>query len=93
MPACPPTPAAIVNRAEVRYPDMAREQHVEGTSFIKVDISPEGKVEKASVKVSAGNGSLDSEAIKIAKTSTYKAATEDCKPAAASYVLVVDFKL
>ena len=93
MPTCPSTPASIVNRYDVEYPDAARAEHLEGTALAKVSLDEHGKVVKVTIQRSAGSGVLDKAAVKVAESSTYKAAVgDDCKPTASIYVMVVDFK-
>ena len=92
MPACPPTVASILQRVDVAYPDAARDAHLEGTAIAKVELDASGKVTKVSIQKSAGAGVLDQAALKAARDSTYKPATEDCKPIASIYVMVVDLR-
>jgi protein TonB len=89
--ACPPTPVAIVNRAEADYPDFARNNHIEGTAIAKIDIDASGKIVKTAIQKSSGNAALDQAALKASRESSFKAATEECKPVASVYVMVVDF--
>jgi|GEM_PF-5396167 len=90
---CPATPAGIVSRAQVSYPDAARAEHLVGTALIKITLDPEAKVVKAVVSRSAGSGVLDDAAIAAAKSSMYKAAQDDsCKGLASVYVIVVEVK-
>ena len=91
MPAtCPPTPAAIVSRVDAEYPEMARVQHAEGTAIVKITIAATGKVANAAINKSAGNASLDSAAVQAAKSTGFKAATDECKPVSSVYLMVVD---
>lgn len=93
MPNCPSTPASIVSRFDVEYPDAARAEHLEGTALAKVSIDEHGHVVKVTIQRSAGSGILDQAAIKVANSSTYKPAIGDnCKPTPSIYVMVVDFK-
>jgi TonB family protein len=91
MLSCPPTPAAIVQRAEVEMPEMARQMHAEGTTIVKLDIDASGKVTKVVVHKSSGNSSLDQAALKAGRETGFKPATESCKPVASVYLMVVDF--
>jgi len=92
MPSCPATPPSIVNRFDVEYPDEARAEHLEGTALAKVQLDADGKVVKVTIQKSAGSGILDKAAVKVAESSSYKAATSDCKPIPSIYIMVVDFK-
>jgi TonB family protein len=87
--SCPPTPAAIIERAPVDIPDLAKQMHQEGTSMIKVELDEKGKVIKTSVVKSAG-ASLDGAAIKAAKATSYKSATDECKAVASTFMMLVD---
>jgi protein TonB len=89
--ACPPTPPAVVNRVEADYPDFARTAHLEGTAIARIDLDASGKVVKVSIQKSSGTAALDQAAIKASRESGYKAATDDCKPVASIYMMVVDF--
>jgi periplasmic protein TonB len=90
MVSCPPTPAAIVQRADAEIPEIARQQQAEGTAIIKIDIDANGHVTKAVVQKSAGHPALDQAALKAGRATSFKAATESCKPVASVYLMVVD---
>ncbi len=87
--SCPPTPAAIIERAPVDIPDIAKQMHQEGTAMIKVELDEKGKVTKTSVVKSAGS-SLDGAAMKAAHSTTYKSATDECKAVASTFMMLVD---
>jgi TonB family protein len=90
---CSPTPAAIISRAQVTYPDAARAEHLEGTALIKVRLDADAKVTGATVSKSAGSAVLDDAAVAAAKSSTYKAAQdESCKPLPSVAVIIVEVK-
>ena len=80
MADCPPTPVTIVSRADVAYPDSAREAHLEGTALLKIEVDAAGKPTRVTVQKSAGAGVLDQAATKAGRDSTYKPATDACKP-------------
>ena len=90
MLACPPTPPAILSRAEAEIPEIARQMHAEGTAIVKLEIDANGKVLKTSVQKSTGNAALDGAATKAGRETTFKAATESCKPVASVFLMVVD---
>ncbi len=91
--ACPPTPPAVVSRVEADFPELARKMNSEGgTAIVKLDLDGSGKVAKSSVQKSAGNGALDAAAVKAARETSYKPATEGCKPVASVYLMVVDMR-
>jgi protein TonB len=90
MLACPPTPAAITQRAEVEIPEIARQMGAEGTAIVKIDIDASGKVTNATIRKSTGNPMLDGAAIKAGRLTGFKPATESCKAVASVYLMVVD---
>lgn len=92
MPACPPTPASIVNRVDIPYPEAARADHLEGTALVRVQLDANAKITKVTIQKSAGAGVLDQAATKGARDSTFKAATVDCKPTESIFIMVVDLK-
>ncbi len=92
MPVCPPTPAAIVQRVEADIPEIARQMHAEGTAIVKVDIDASGRMTKAVIQKSTGNAPLDAAALKAARETGFKAATESCKPVSSVYVMVVELR-
>jgi TonB family protein len=92
VPACPSTPASIITRYEVPYPDEARAEHLEGTALARVMIDPDGNVVKVIIQKSTGSGILDKAAETVAQNSKYKPATDDCKNVASIYIMVIDFK-
>ena len=87
--SCPPTPAAIIERAAVDIPDLAEQMHQEGTAMIKVELDEKGKVVKTSVVKSAGSN-LDAAAMKAARATSYKTATDECKAVASTFMMLVD---
>jgi len=90
MAACPATPPAIVSRVEADIPEIAKQMHAEGTAIVKLDIDAAGRVTKAAIQKSTGNAPLDGAALKAARETGFKAATESCKPVASVYLMVVD---
>ncbi len=92
MPACPPTPAAIFQRVEPVYPEAARASHDEGSAIVKIEIDASGKVIKTTVQKSAGTPVLDAAATKAARLTTFKPATESCKPVASVYLMVFELR-
>lgn len=92
MPACPPSPPAVVHRMDAEIPDAARNAHIEGTAVIKIDLDAAGKVVKSTVQKSSGNVMLDGAAMRAANGSAYRGATDGCKPVASVFLMVVDMQ-
>ncbi len=57
---------------------------------VLVTISPGGALESARIEHSSGNGAIDREALRVARTSTYSPAMRECKPVTGSYLLRLD---
>jgi periplasmic protein TonB len=92
MLSCPATPPAITQRAEADIPEIARQMHAEGTAIVKLELDANGKVTKAVIQKSSGNPALDGAAIRAGRDSTFKAATESCKPVASMFLMVVELR-
>lgn len=77
----------------LRYPEQAKKDGVEGTVAVLFTISEDGSV--LNVEVSHGIGSgCDEEAIRVVKAMPkWKPAIKDGKPAAGQYALPITFKL
>jgi periplasmic protein TonB len=82
------TDAEMTNRVQPDYPDLAKEQGIQGTCIVEVVISTTGQVLSAKVFQSSGNALLDNEAIKAAKRSGYKPPS-----VTTPYLIEYDFKL
>ncbi|HEY7973202.1 MAG TPA: energy transducer TonB [Xanthobacteraceae bacterium] len=90
MPACPPTPPAIISRADAEVPEIAKQMHLEGTAIVKLEIDAAGRVLKSSIQKSTGNAVLDGAATKAGRDTSFKAATESCKAVSSVFLMVVD---
>ncbi len=66
------------------------QQGLRGTTNVPVTIDDNGIVQRASVLSSSGNGLLDNEALRVAKTMRFSPQNE-CPAIAGSYSVVVDF--
>ncbi|MBC5809298.1 MAG: energy transducer TonB [Candidatus Eremiobacteraeota bacterium] len=89
--ASPHQDAKTTQKAEADYPEMARQQGAVGTATVKVSLSATGGVNNVSIFKSAGNQSLDQEALKAARNSRYAPEVEDCQKTAGVYLFVVEF--
>lgn len=84
--------AAVLNTpAPPDIPLGARPQGTNGTAEINVKLDAQGGVTGATIAQSSGNTSLDVVALGMARDSTYKAATHDCKAVASTYTFSVKF--
>ncbi len=83
---------AIIKRAPVNYPELAKSARIEGNVYLKVLVDKDGKAKKAVVFKSDADV-LNEAAIKSALKSSYSSATND-KHAVASWLVVpYSFKL
>jgi protein TonB len=102
-PEAPPQPRAIVAGTSAKltsqpdisdyYPETSRRAGEEGRATIKVCLSTAGKIDSADVQTSAGFPALDVAAVKLAKASRFKPATQEGKPIASCVSLPVKFTL
>lgn len=72
-------------------PVAARSEGTSGITLVDVKLDAQGTVTGAAVAQSSGNSSLDVVALGMARDSTYKAATHDCKAVASTYTFSVKF--
>jgi TonB family protein len=100
-PAASPTDAApeqIVDTEFIRkvtpdYPEIAKDENVEGSVTVRVTIGPDGQVEAAVVVQSSGNAQLDNAALKAARDSLYRAPLLDGQPTTRDYLIVYSFSI
>jgi len=100
-PAASPTdapPEQIVDTEFIRkatpdYPEIAKDENVEGTVTVRVTIGPDGQVEAAVVAQSSGSTQLDDAALKAARDSVYRAPLLDGHPTTRDYLIVYSFSL
>jgi periplasmic protein TonB len=101
VPATPapatPTPAAEVyapqvvvdarfaNRVQPDYPEIAREQNIQGTAIVLVTVGPKGNVISQRLERSAGHPLLDQAALAAAARSSFLPPKIDGKPATETY--------
>ncbi len=83
---------AIVKRASVPYPELAKTARIEGNVYLKVLVDKDGKPKQ--VVVFKSDADVFNEAAKeSAMKSTYSAATNDGNPVACWLVVPYSFKL
>ncbi|HME82744.1 MAG TPA: TonB family protein [Candidatus Eremiobacteraceae bacterium] len=91
VPSAPPTSAPTANprpagpvgvadsdfkfKAPLDYPELAKEQGIQGTAVVIVTIAPSGALLGAKIYQSSGNALLDNAALKAARASTFKPAS------------------
>jgi len=82
----------MTNKVTPDTPEMAKEQGATGTAEVEVALSASGSVQSASIYKSTGNQSLDQEALRAARQSSYFPAKENCAPVPGHYKYVVEFQ-
>jgi protein TonB len=94
-PAVPGTKMARVSgpSAEDYYPSSAKIASQEGRPLIKVCIAANGRLESADIAESSGFPALDEAAVRLAKASRFKAATEEGRPMQSCANLPIKFSL
>lgn len=97
----PPTPsgpvqatdADFINKVEPEYPDMAKEENIQGDVTVRITVGPSGAVLAESIQESSGNPLLDQAALKAAKESTFKPPTSNGVPTQRDYLIIYTFSL
>lgn len=97
----PPTPSGPVeitdsqftDRVQPEYPQMAKDENVQGDVTIRVTIGPSGEVKNAVIAVSSGSQLLDNEALRAARASRYKAPLLGGVPTTQDYLIIYTFRL
>jgi protein TonB len=83
--------ARFVDRVAPVYPDIAREQGVQGTAIVLATVGPKGNVISVQIDQSAGNKLLDQAALFAARSSRFVPPEIDGKPATETYRIVYSF--
>lgn len=86
-------PTYLATETEKWYPRQAKRYGDQGTVLLHVTVSPAGRAEKVELKKGSGYPLLDTAAIDLAKSITYRPATLDGKPVSDSFNLPVTFQL
>jgi protein TonB len=99
----PPPPRAIVPGTNMKlsyqpdisdyYPESSRRAGEEGRAMVKVCVSAAGKIDSAELQTTSGFPALDQAAVKLAKASKFKPATQEGKPVSTCAPLPVKFTL
>jgi periplasmic protein TonB len=75
------------------YPDMAKEQNIQGDCTVRITVGPDGTVLAAEVSVSSGSPLLDNAALKAAKESRFRPPMRNGVPTQQDYLIVYTFNL
>lgn len=97
----PPTPsgpveatdADFINRVQPDYPDMAKEENIQGDVTVRITIGTSGQVIAAVIQESSGNPLLDNAALKAARESTFKPPMVNGVPTQRDYLIIYTFSL
>ena len=60
------------NKVQPEYPELAKQQGIQGTAVVMVTISASGALVSAKIYQSSGNPLLDNAALRAARASTFK---------------------
>jgi len=80
-------------KVEPEYPDMARDQNIQGDVTIRITIDATGAVIDAEVSSSSGSSLLDDAALKAAKASKFRPYLVNGVPQKQDYLIVYTFDL
>lgn len=97
-PTTTPGPLQIVDSDFIRkvtpdYPDIAKDENIEGTVTVRVTIGPDGQVADAVITQSSGNALLDDVALNAARDSVFKPPLFDGTPTTREYLIIYTFSL
>ena len=98
IPTATPGPVQIVDSDFIRkvtpdYPDIAKDENIEGTVTVRVTIGPDGQVADAVITQSSGNALLDDAALRAARDSVFKPPLFDGTPTTREYLIIYTFSL
>lgn len=78
----------------VRYPVEAREKGIQGRVFVKFVVEPDGSVSNVAVTRSAGDDSIDEEAVRVVQSMPkWKPGKQRGRPVRVSLIAPINFKL
>jgi protein TonB len=87
------TDATFAYQAPLDYPQIAKDENIQGTAIVLVTIGVDGTLVSATIAESSGNASLDQAALKAARESRYQPYLVNGKPVEQQYKIVYEFKL
>ena len=85
--------ARFTNKVTPEYPEIAKQQGIQGTCVVLVTIGPDGAVIGTKIGQSSGNPALDQAALTAARQSSYSPPEINGKPATETYKVVYTFSL
>ena len=83
----------FIHKVTPDYPDVVKEQNIQGTVIVLVTIGPQGNVVTASIAQSSGNALLDKSALSAAEQSTFRPPTVNGVATTRQYKIEYDFQL
>jgi TonB family protein len=83
----------FIHKVQPEYPEMAKEQNIQGTVIVLITIGPSGSVVSASIAESSGNAALDKAALQAAQESTFRPPLANGIPTTRQYKIEYDFQL
>jgi TonB family protein len=86
------TDAAVLFAAPADMPTIGHEMGFSGTTYLEVDLAPNGKLAATRVVGSSGDALVDAAAISAARSSTFRPETVNCVPISGRYLHVVKFE-
>ncbi|HJV52551.1 MAG TPA: TonB family protein [Noviherbaspirillum sp.] len=86
-------PSYLATETEKWYPRQSKRYGDQGTVLLHVTVSAAGRAEKVELRKGSGYPLLDTAAIELAKSLTYRPATLDGKPVPDAFNLPITFKL
>ncbi len=85
--------ARFISQIQPIYPEIAKQQGIQGTAIILATVGPHGNIIDESVGQSTGNRLLDAAALDAARASRFQAPEVDGHPATETYRIVYTFAL
>ena len=95
QPAYPGGASAMMDyfKKNMKYPSFAYEQKIQGRAFVRFIVEMDGTISDPKVMKSAGDASLDKEAVRLVKSMPkWKPAMQQGEPVRAYYTVTVTFK-
>ena len=87
------TDSDFIHQVTPEYPEIAKDQNIQGDVTVRVTIGPQGQVMGAIISSSSGNPLLDQAALKAARESTFKPPLVGGVPTQRDYLIIYTFRL
>lgn len=84
----PTVPPRLLSRTQPRYPLGVRSRNIEGTTYVRMLVNGNGRVESASVAVSSGNSELDASAVECVYKWKFSPAKNSAGSAVQCYITI-----